>query len=479
MTTRRPVTIGLAALGLAAMARVASAQEVGVSGAWTGVLVAGQARLRLRLVLGADGAATLFSLDQGGGAIPGKAVSATREMIEVEVPAVGGRFSGRLVSADRIEGVWRQGGPDLPLTLLRGDAGLPKDAPPPISLPPPAPLTPALLEQLRQASGSPALGAAAQRRGGPTLAWATGLRRLGAADKVGAEDRWHLGSITKSMTATLLGRLVEAGQLKWDDTVAALLGDVAPNMRPEYRAVTLRHLASHRSGLPANIPIDQLLRFSRENPDPREERVAYARLALAMPPRGPAGATYEYANNGYVVLGAIIERRLGKTWEAAIRERLFEPLKLSSAGFGAPDFAGAAQPSGHAAGPDGALRAFPASGPTSDNPAVLGPAGRVHMSLQDLVSYLAAHRDQAPLLAPETWKILHTPPFGGDSAMGWIVRPNGLLWHNGSNTLWNAMAAFHSGQGIVSAAATNDGRVAITTPVVDRAVQDAFLSARA
>lgn len=477
MTTRRPVTTGLAALGLAAAARGASAQPGRVSGTWTGVLVAGQARLRLRLVLAPDGAATLFSLDQGSGAIAGKAVSAPADRIEVEIPAVGGRFTGKLVAADRIEGQWRQGGSDLPLALLRGEAGLPKDERPP--LPAPAPLTPALLEQLRQASGSPALAAAAQRRGGQTLAWATGLRRVGGADKVGLQDRWHLGSITKSMTATLIGRLVEAGELSWDDTVGALLGEAAPEMRPDYRAVTLRHLASHRSGLPGNIPMEQLLRFSREIADPREERLAYARLALAMPPRGPSGATYEYANNGYVVLGAIVERRLGKTWEAVIGERLFAPLKLSSAGFGAPDRASATQPSGHAAGPDGALRAFPASGPASDNPAALGPAGRVHMSLPDLVAYLAAHRDQAPLLTPETWKTLHTPPFGGDYAMGWMVQPNGLLWHNGSNTLWYAMAAFHPDQGVAAAAAANDGRVAIASPAVERAVQDAFLSARA
>lgn len=479
MTTRRPVMTGLATLGLAMSARAASAQHAGLSGTWTGVLVAGQSRLRLRLVLAADGSATLFSLDQGSTPIPGKAVAATPDTVEIEIPAVHGRFTGKLVSADQIAGVWRQGGSDLPLTFLRGDAGLPKDAPPPSALPASAPLTPQLLEQLRQTSGSPALGAAAQRRGGPMLAWATGLRRIGAAEQVGLEDRWHLGSITKSMTATLLGRLVEAGQLNWDDTVAALLGDVAPDMRPEYRTVTLRHLASHRSGLPGNIPSEQLLQFSRENPDPREERIAYTRLALAMPPRGPAGTTFEYSNNGYVALGVIIERRLAKTWEAAVGERLFEPLKLSSAGFGAPDRAGATQPSGHAAGPDGALRAFPASGPISDNPAVIGPAGRVHMTLQDLITYLAAHRDQGPLLTPQTWKTLHTPPFGGDYAMGWIVRPNGVLWHNGSNTLWCAMAAFHPSQGVASAAAANDGRVAIAEPVVERAVQAGFLAARA
>lgn len=478
MTTRRPITIGLATLGIAAMARRASAQLAAVGGVWTGVLVAGQARLRLRLVLAANYTATLYSLDQGSSPISGKTVSAAPEKIEIEVPAIDGRFTGKLVSAHRIDGVWRQGGSDMPLTLFRGEAGLPKDSPPPINLPAPAPLTTSLLEQLREASRSPALAAAAQRRDGQTLSWATGLRRLGAADQVGLDDRWHLGSITKSMTATLLGLLVEAGQLKWDDTVAALLGDLAPDMRPEYRAVTLRHLACHRSGLPGNIPIEKLLHFSRENPDPREERVAYARLALAMPPRGPAGATYEYANNGYVVLGAIIERRIGKPWEAVVRERLFEPLKLFSAGFGAPDLAQVAQPSGHALGPDGALRAFPGSGPTSDNPAALGPAGRVHMSLHDLVSYLAAHRDQAPLLTPQTWRTLHTPPFGGEYAMGWVVRPNGTLWHNGSNTLWYAAAAFHPGRGIAAAAAANDGRVGIASLSVERAMQGAFLSAK-
>ena len=209
-----------------------------------------------------------------------------------------------------------------------------------------------------------------------------------------------------------------------------------------------------------------------------QDRLAYARMALALPPKGPAGTTYEYANNGYVVLGAIIERRLDKTWEAAIRERLFEPLKLGSAGFGAPDREGPGQPSGHTAAADGVLRAFPASGP-SDNPAVLGPAGRVHMTLQDLVLYLAAHRDQSPLLTPDTWRTLHTPPFGGDYAMGWMVQPNGVLWHNGSNTLWYAMAAFHPGQGVASAAAANDGRMASVAPAVELAVHDAILSAKA
>jgi hypothetical protein len=91
-----------------------------------------------------------------------------------------------------------------------------------------------------------------------------------------------------------------------------------------------------------------------------------------------------------------------------------------------------------------------------DNPAVLGPAGRVHMSLPDLALYLDAHRDRASLLKAESWNTLHTPLFGGDYAFGWIVRPDGVLWHNGTNGQWYAAMQFSAAKGVSAAAACND-----------------------
>ena len=90
--------------------------------------------------------------------------------------------------------------------------------------------------------------------------------------------------------------------------------------------------------------------------DAREDRRAYVRTALAAAPRGPAGATFEYSNSGYVLAGAMIEQKLGQPWEAVISRRLFEPLKLATAGFGAPD-AGRrdAEPVGHALGAGGVV----------------------------------------------------------------------------------------------------------------------------
>jgi hypothetical protein len=58
-------------------------------------------------------------------------------------------------------------------------------------------------------------------------------------------------------------------------------------------------------------------------------------------PKGPMGATFEYSHIGYVVAGAILEEKFGESWESLIHTRLFEPLKLQTAGFGAPGRQGA------------------------------------------------------------------------------------------------------------------------------------------
>jgi CubicO group peptidase (beta-lactamase class C family) len=403
--------------------------------------------LRLRLVATPDGAAKIISLDQGGVEIPAVATIAA-DKVAIDAPSVHGRFEGRL-AGDRIAGVWTQGGP-LPLVFVRGETGEPP--------PPPAPVTQAQLHAWRTESGSPALAAAVAKKSAAPKFWVDGVRIGGGDVAATVDDQWHIGSITKSFTATLVARLVEAGKIAWDDTVGDVLGAVAPNMRPAYRPVTFRHLLSHRSGLPGNIPPADFIRFARVNPDAREERRAYVRIALAMAPKGPAGATFEYANNGYVTAGAMLEVRCGARWEDLMAAHVFAPLGLASAGFGAPGVAGRTdQPVGHAKGPGGERVPFPPGGAITDNPVVLGPAGTIHLTLADLLTYLAAHRDAPAFLKPESWRTLHEPPFGGDYAMGWVVRPDGARWHNGSNTLWYAEAQFSAATGTVAAAAANDG----------------------
>jgi CubicO group peptidase (beta-lactamase class C family) len=276
------------------------------------------------------------------------------------------------------------------------------------------------------------------------------------------------------MTATLCARLVEAGVLRWDMTVAEVLGDDAV-AQAAYRKATLLHLLSHRAGLQANIGDDDSKTFSLRLADAREERLRYARLALAQKPAAPLGAAQIYSNNGYVVVGAMLEKLTGKPWETLIQVEVFKPLGLKRAGQGAPGTPGRIdQPLGHAV-VDGKRIPHPPGGPDDDNVVAMGPAGRVHMPMADMLTYLAAHRDRpAKYLKPATWETLHTPHFGDSYALGWYVGKDGRLFHGGSNTLWVAMVIADPKTGVVSLACANDA-----APQTQAAVEEMALTARA
>ena len=120
------------------------------------------------------------------------------------------------------------------------------------------PLTKSRLTEQRVQAGLPALAAASARRGGSVQVWVDGERSIGSGVAVKDSDVWHLGSISKPMTATLVARLVDLGAVCWDDCVGEVLSIVAPAMNECYRSATFRHLLSHRSGLPANIPAEHI-----------------------------------------------------------------------------------------------------------------------------------------------------------------------------------------------------------------------------
>ncbi len=458
---RRRTLLGAAGAGLLGglwSCRAAAEAPGAFHGEWHGVLAAGSARLRLRLVIDAAGA-RVFSVDQANAEIPASSVEVEGDRIALQFPSVGGSYSGRLEN-DRLVGEWRQGSA-VPLVFTRGEASEATAA---------APLTSDGLRALREGCAAPAMMAAALKQGGARVDFVDGLRSAASDVSATTSDRWHLGSITKSMTATLVARCVEAGVVSWDDTVGDVLGAVAPDMRADYRDATFRHLLSHRAGLQGNLGMIEFMRYPRESADSREDRRDFARRALAQEPAGPKEATFLYSNNGYVLAGAMLEQKFGATWESLIADRVFTPLGMRDVGFGAPGTPGALdQPVGHSHGLLRARVPHPPGSPTTDNPAVLGPAGRVHANFDAVAAYLLAHaRRDENFLSAESWAVLHNPPFGGEYAMGLIQRADGTLWHNGSNTIWYAEVLIDPARQIVAMAAVNDGRLdAVTGPVGD------------
>jgi len=319
------------------------------------------------------------------------------------------------------------------------------------------------LEALRNAHGAPALAAAAQQRGGKTRVWATGLRMAGGEAPVTPDDQWHLGSISKSFLTTLVGRLVDQRRLAWDDRLGSALATEHPAMPQAYRDATFLHLLSHRAGFADNLLYPVMGELDASKDDERTQRRAFLEKAFALPQVAPVGATTRYANTGYVAAAAMIEARTGKTWQALMASEVFAPLGLKGAGFGPPGRVGALlQPVGHGPAPGQPHRL---GEPHDDLPLVIGPAGRIHMSLAELVSYLAAHRDRTSLLKPATWAVLHTPHFGGEYALGWNTWPDGSFTHDGSNLLWYTVAGFNPKTGWAAAAAANDGRPSVWSDV--------------
>ena len=124
------------------------------------------------------------------------------------------------------------------------------------------------------------------------------------------------------------------------------------------------------------------------------------------------GAKFAYANMNYVLVGAMLERLTGKTWDELITERLFKPLGLTTAGLGCQSSLGRVDaPLGHVK-VNGNIKAFLA-GPNGDNPPILGPAGIAHMSVLDFAAWAgwnAGEGKRGPaLVRPETLRKLHTP----------------------------------------------------------------------
>ena len=316
-----------------------------------------------------------------------------------------------------------------------------------------------LLEPVRKAHNVPALGGAVVTSEGLEAAGATGIRKVGLDVAVTADDEWHIGSDTKAMTAAMIGALVERGKLRWETTVEEVFPDEAASMSPELRKVTLLQLLSHRSGLPANIPWGLVPRRGTT----RDQRLTVIRGLGSVRLAAEPGAKYLYSNLGYVIAGAMAEKAADAVWEDLLRKIVFEPLGMTGAGFGGVGTpARVDQPYGH--GEDG----LPArgNGPDMDNPPVMGPAGTVHLRLADWAKFAAdqlrGDRGEKALLKPETYKRLHTPPFGGDYALGWLTADREwgggtVLTHAGSNTMNYAVVWLAPARGFAVLVVCNQG----------------------
>ena len=175
------------------------------------------------------------------------------------------------------------------------------------------------------------------RRGAHTRRVARGYADRATRRPMRAGDRFRIGSLTKTFTATVVLQLAGEGRLGLDDTVERWL----PGLVPGGERITVRQLLNHTSGL-FNYTDDEqvlegMLSDRRRAWSPRE----LVAIGTAHPPTFAPGTRWAYSNTGYIVLGLIAEAVDGRPLATQLETRIFTPLKLRHTSFDSePQIAG-------------------------------------------------------------------------------------------------------------------------------------------
>ena len=261
--------------------------------------------------------------------------------------------------------------------------------------------------------------------GGTTFSRSAGL----------AEDaRFQIGSISKTMTATLLACLVGDGVLALDDEIGRWL-DAGPNA-----GITLEQLATHTSGLPRLAP-NQPTGETNPYRDFTAQRAEEGLRAVTPAP----GAGYDYSNFGYQLLGLVLERASGHGYQDLLAKRLLRPLGMTCSGAGAAG--GGTRMTGHADGKPAVHWEFALPGP-----------GAVESTAGDLARYLSACL--APPAGPlgAAIRLCEQPRArmgdGSTVGLGWVII-GGLLFHNGGTGGFSASVAVNQAAGHAVGALVN------------------------
>ncbi len=242
------------------------------------------------------------------------------------------------------------------------------------------------------------------------------------------ETLFQIGSITKTFTATAIMRLVEMGKLELDATVRTYLPDFKVADETASSKVTIRHLLTHTGGWEGDFFMDT---------GAGDDALHKYMLAMTdLKQLAPVGTVWSYNNSGFCLLGYVIEKVTGKSYQAALKELILDPLGLKNCFFDPGDVMTYRFTVGHKIHDKvpHVSRPWPL-------PRALYPAGGITCHVKDLLRYARFHMGDGAteggtrLFKPETMALMQTPQvtiWGEKETMGLIWR---LKEVNGARTL--------------------------------------------
>ncbi|MFE6866749.1 serine hydrolase domain-containing protein [Kitasatospora sp. NPDC057692] len=310
--------------------------------------------------------------------------------------------------------------------------------------------TRAAMAELVRAEGLPGT-IAGVREGGGGWSAAVGAADTATGQPRSPRERFRIGSLTKTFTATVVLQLRAEGGLSLDDPVERWLPGVVRGNGNDGSAITIRHLLGHTSGLfsydedPAMIqrlagPDFLLHRYDTYRPED------LVRTAVSHPPLFAPGASRSYSNTNFVLAGMIIGKATGRPYGEEIERRIIRPLGLSATTL--PGTA-AGLPRPHALGYSTLFGGSPTPLETTElNPSWGGAAGEMISTTDDLTRFYSALVRGRLLPQAELDEML---PAGGGPGLG-----IGSVKLSCGVTLWGHTGTIHGSSTV--ALTTRDGR---------------------
>jgi CubicO group peptidase (beta-lactamase class C family) len=281
-----------------------------------------------------------------------------------------------------------------------------------------------------------------------------GVHTLGEKGRVDERTIFGIASCTKTFTATCIALLVEEGKLSWDDPITKHLPGFKVADPYVSKEITIHDLLCHRSGWESGDLLWLRREFSREE---------MLRRMQFLEQQSAFRSGYGYRNLHYVVLGKIVSKVSGKSWETFLHDRIVEPLGMKSTSAVCPDLNQVLNVASAHKDWDGKVQPHP-DWHWKDDTAPAGPAGSMHSSVLDLATWVRLNlaggvvKDKRLLQESTLWEMhaLHSSiPLAGErkgvlpnpklcfgSGLGWLVRDHRgrkLVYHNGGSGAMIAM----------------------------------------
>jgi len=311
-----------------------------------------------------------------------------------------------------------------------------------------------MAEELRAEFNLPGLVICFRQGDHPAHSLVSGVKRRGRGAPLAVDDAMHLGSVSKPLTATVIGDLITEGKLDWDSRLFEVFPELEASALPAYRSVTVWDLLTHEAQFTPYTDDKEIESAPEFLGTPRQMREAFLAWAITQPQEIVPEGDEPYSNAGYAALAAMAERTTNETFEQLVQDRLYNRLGMASAGFGWPAASDPGAPWGHRLR-DGVFEPHPPDDDYQLGP-ILAAAGDMHMSMPDLMKFavdqLAALSGRDSAFDPEVIRRLHTSETGYGG--GWYVRPAGH-YHTGSAETFFALVLVSPARETVIALAAN------------------------